>query len=125
MMKLLPYELFKVWSKRSFQVFTCVLLLLNVFLLWYLNLPGENEPPLSAYKAVSEDISQMGEQEKLSYIAERKEMTDGAAKIEEIIHLRNMGGEAGDTLAKQAENELSSEEYVRDQTFYESGAYLA
>lgn len=125
MMKLLPYELFKVWSKRSFQVFTCVLLLLNVFLLWYLNLPGENEPPLSAYKAVCEDISQMGEQEKLSYIAERKEMTDGAAKIEEIIHLRNMGGDAGDTLAKQAENELSSEEYARDQTFYESGAYLA
>lgn len=66
MMKLLLYELFKVWSKRSFQAFTCVLLLLNVFLLWYLNLPSDDEPPLSAYKAVCEAVDNMSEPEKLS-----------------------------------------------------------
>lgn len=95
MIKLLPYELFKIWSKRSFRVFTCVLLILNVFLLWYLNLPSENEPPLSAYKAVCEDVSKMNEREKLSYITEHREMINGVAKIEEILQLRNMGGEMG------------------------------
>lgn len=124
MIKLLPYELFKIWSKRSFRVFTCVLLILNVFLLWYLNLPSENEPPLSAYKAVCEDVSKMNEREKLSYITEHREMINGVAKIEEILQLRNMGGEMGETLAKQAENELRPEEYTKYQELYERGAYL-
>lgn len=123
-MKLLLYELFKVWSKRSFQAFTCVLLLLNVFLLWYLNLPSDDEPPLSAYKAVCEAVDNMSEPEKLSYITELKKTVDGVAKIEEISQLRNIGGEMGETLAMQAEAELPPQEYAAYQELYKSGAYL-
>ena len=55
-----------------------LLLLLNVFLLWYVNRPAGDEPPLSAYKAVCQDISDMTEQEKFAYISDLKERADGS-----------------------------------------------
>ena len=48
MLKLIPFELGKIWRKKSFAALILILLILNVFLLWYLNDPSDNEPPLSA-----------------------------------------------------------------------------
>ncbi len=57
MTALTGFELQKVWRKGSFLSLMVLLLLLNVFLLWYVNRPAGDEPPLSAYKAVCQDIS--------------------------------------------------------------------
>ena len=71
-MKLLPYELFKIYLKRDFQIFIIILLGLNMFFMWYLNIPTENELSLFAYQKINEDICEMSEEEKLSYITENK-----------------------------------------------------
>ena len=50
MTALIRFELQKVWRKGSFLSLMVLLLLLNIFLLWYLNQPKGDEPPLSATK---------------------------------------------------------------------------
>lgn len=75
-MRLIPYELGKIWRKQSFLVLTGLLLLMNLFFVWYLSVPEEGEPPLSAYKVVCADLSKMNESEKLAYITALKERTD-------------------------------------------------
>ena len=50
MFKLIPYELGKIWRKKSFLTLTAVLLVINVFMLWYLNYQrDEYTIPLSAF----------------------------------------------------------------------------
>lgn len=39
MYRLIFYELDKIWRKRSFILSICVLMIINLFLLWYINTP--------------------------------------------------------------------------------------
>lgn len=39
MHRLIFYELDKIWRKRSFILSICVLMIINLFLLWYINTP--------------------------------------------------------------------------------------
>ncbi len=123
MMKQLPYELGKVWMKRSFRALMAVLLACNVFLLWYLNVPGEDEPPLGAYRAVASDISAMSEGEKLAYISELKECVDGVLLVNDVRNLQAQGDEMSMLLAAclRQENPGAFEKY---QDIYEEGDYL-
>lgn len=123
MFRLIPYELGKIWRKRSFQSFSLILLLLNLFLLWYWNKPGEDTPPLSAYHAICADVSGMREEEKLTYIANLKERISGVALINEVMNLQSLGDELGQTLAEQmrVENPDVFEKYMDD---YLDGGYL-
>lgn len=123
-MKLLPYELFKIYLKRDFQIFIIILLGLNMFFMWYLNIPTENELSLFAYQKINEDICEMSEEEKLSYITEHKEILESVIKVEEIIQLNNMNSEMGEILAKQAIEQLGLDDYVKYQKLYESNEYL-
>lgn len=123
MLKLIPYELLKVWRKRSFLILTGVLLLINIFMLWYATMPKEGEAPLSAYKALSSDLSVMEEEEKYSYIARMKENLDGVSTLSEILSLQARGDEMGASLANQllAENPDMIEKYTQ---LYLNGGYL-
>lgn len=123
MIKLIPYELGKIWCKRSFQVFTFILLVLNLFLNWYLNIPKEDMPPLSAYKAVCTDVSGMSESEKLKYIAGLKEKIDGVSLVGEVLNMQSHGDETGTRFAKQLRDENPGvfEKYI---DVYNSGGYL-
>ena len=57
MLRLIPFELSKIWRKRSFLLSVCVLLLIHLFLLWYTTLPSEETAPLSAYKQLHTELS--------------------------------------------------------------------
>ncbi len=46
MYRLTCFELDKVWRKRSFLLSVAVLLAINIFLLWYTNLPNNETPPI-------------------------------------------------------------------------------
>ena len=94
MTALIRFELQKVWRKGSFLSLMALLLLLNVFFLWYLNQPTGDEPPLLAYKAVCQDISGMPEQEKLIYIRDLKERADGLSLVEQVQSLYSQGSES-------------------------------
>ncbi len=72
MIRLCLFELSKIWKKRNFIVSVCVLLTVNLFLLWYANLPDEDTPSLSIYKSINYDVHSMPETEKGEYLLELK-----------------------------------------------------
>ncbi len=123
MTSLIGFELQKVWRKRSFRSLIVLLLLLNIFLLWYLNRPIEDEPPLSAYKTVCRDISGMTEHEKYTYIRNLKERADGLSLVEQVRNLYSQGGESGDSLGAQLK-ESNSAVYEKYEKLYRTGNYL-
>ena len=59
MCRLIYYELAKIWRKRSLALSVCVLLILNLFLLWYVNCSNGENVPLSAYKSFQNEIAEM------------------------------------------------------------------
>lgn len=43
MWSLIYFELKKIWNKKSFVFITCLLLIINIFFLWYTNLENEKD----------------------------------------------------------------------------------
>lgn len=123
MMRLSLFELSKIWRKKSFILSICLLLAINLFLLWYTNLPEAETPPLSAYKAICEDMSLMSEAEKADYISKLKDKIDGVLFVQEIQNLQAMGNEMGTVIAQQKidANPGLLERYGE---LYQSGEYL-
>lgn len=117
------YELRKTWGRKSFLASLCLLFFLNLFLLWYHNLPGEGKPGLAAYKRFQEKINGMTETEKENYVSNLKETMDGVGFVEEVLMMRNMSDEMGDILAQQllGENPGLFEAWYEK---YQSGEYL-
>lgn len=99
-MKLIGFELRKLWGKRGFCLSFCVILLLNVLLLWYAHLPDQNTPPLSAYQAFAEDMAEMTETEKGDYLAMLQETLDGVDFAQKVVNARLL--ENGDQIANAA-----------------------
>lgn len=123
MMRLSLFELSKIWRKKSFILSVCILLAINLFLLWYTNLPDAETPSLSAYKAIGEDISSMSETEKVEYISGLKNKIDGILFVQEIRNLQAMGNEIGISIAQQ---KIDANPGVFEQynELYHSGEYL-
>lgn len=123
MLRLIPFELHKIWRKRSFLLAMSVLLLIHLFLLWYTTLPNENTAPLSAYKQLRIELSGKSEMEKGAYIAELKEMIDGVCFVREILGMQSFDNEMGSILAEQ---ELHNNPGVFEKYYdlYQSGDYL-
>ena len=96
MHSLTKYELEKTWGRRNFVLSVCALVLINLFLLWYANLPDESTAPLSAYKKFAGDITQMTEQEKASYLNSLKETLDGINFVQNVLIARKVSGEMGE-----------------------------
>lgn len=123
MHRLTLFELEKIWCRRSFLFPMLMLLLLNLFLLWYVTIPGEEEPALHAYKEFENDISDMSESEKSNYLAGLKETIDGVAFVSEVLAMQNISGEMGEALVKQSMQSQPGrfEEYYG---IYSEGSYL-
>lgn len=123
MFKLLPYELGKIWRKRSFPALMLLLLILNVFLLWYLNNPNELQPPLSAYKAISADLAARSPEEQTAYIGELQENMRYASIIEEIVLLQSHNNAFS---AEHAERllEQNREVFEKYKDAYDNGSFL-
>lgn len=123
MLRLIPFELSKIWRKRSFLLAMCVLLLIHLFLLWYTNLPNENTAPLSAYKQLRTKLSGKSETEKGEYISGLKETIDGVCFVREILSMQSFENEIGNILAEQ---ELKNHPGVFEKYYdlYQSGDYL-
>ena len=123
MCKLTYYELRKIWCKRSFILSVFVLIVLNVFLLWYTNISNDEQAPLSSYQSFQNKIENMSEMEKEAYICELKETIDGVCFVQEVLNVQNLQSEIGTALAEQmmTTNPGIFEAYYKD---YQSGEYL-
>lgn len=123
MLRLIPFELNKLWRKRSFLLSVCVLLFIHLFLLWYTTLPNEETPPLSAYKTLCAELFGKSETEKNKYISELKEKIDGVCFVRDILAMQSFGSEIGTFLANQ-ELEKHPGEFEKYYDLYQSGDYL-
>lgn len=123
MIKLLPYELGKIWRKRSFPALMLLLLILNVFLLWYLNEPEERQPQLSAYKAISADLAEMSPEDRTEYLAKLVETMDGLKIVEQIIVLQSYNNEISNERI-EALLKNNREIFERYETAYRNGSCL-
>lgn len=123
MLRLIPFELSKIWKKRSFILSVCILLFIHLFLLWYTSLPNEQTPPLSAYKKICEQLVSMSEEEKAEYIMDLKETMDGICFVQDILAMQNFQNEMGDIFVKQ-EMERNPGVFETYYESYQSGNYL-
>lgn len=123
MLRLIPFELKKIWYRRSFALSICALLLIHVFLLVYTSLPDEGTPPLAGYKDLQSQWSEMSEDQKGEYITDLKEMLDGISFVRDILAMQSSGNEMGSMLAEQ---ELRNHPGIFEAYYdlYESGGYL-
>ncbi len=123
MLRLIPFELSKIWQKRSFLLSVCVLLFVHLFLLWYIALPNEETPPLSAYKTLCAELAGKSETEKDRYISELKEKIDGVCFVRDILAMQSFESEMGTILAEQ-ELEKHPGVFEKYYDLYQSGEYL-
>ncbi len=123
MLRLIPFELCKIWRKRSFALSISILLLIHIFLMWYTSLPNEETPPLAAYKALQMELGGKSEREKGEYIKEWKDTIDGVCFVRDILAMQGFQNEMGSMLAEQ---EMQNHPGVFERFFerYESGGYL-
>lgn len=131
MLRLIPFELGKIWRKKSFLALTAVLLIVNAFMLWYLNEPrDEYSPQLSAYKAVSRDLSGLSDEEKRTFLSEKKTLLSNIQLVEDYIiiqkNIANYTDAADIEKRKLLEKNLEglSENYEKYRGAYDSGEYL-
>lgn len=123
MIKLIPFELGKILLKKSFIPLLLLLAVLNVFLLWYLNIPDEGEAPLSAYKTVSSDLSKMNSQEQMEYLKSLQNDLRMLEIVEQITLLQTHDNVRSQRLAEQL-LEQYGDVYNKYLSLYESGEYL-
>ena len=123
MFRLTLNELLKVCKKPSFIIFTCILMTLNLFMMWYLNLPESASPDLTSYKALSSDMSSMTEQEKYDYINKLKNNLNNISDLDMLLSLQSKEDEMSKALASQiiAETPDIYEKYIES---YRSKDYL-
>ena len=121
MWSLIYFELKKIWNKKSFVFITCLLLIINIFFLWYTNLENEKRPSLSSYKMFQTEILNMSESEKEEYVKKLKKDIDGIYFVIDILNMQK--NEIGSSFVEQ---ELNANPGVFE-TYYEiykSGNYL-
>lgn len=123
MLRLISFELERIWRKKSFLLSVFALVVVHGFLLWYTTLPNEETPPLSAYGSIQSLLCTMNEEEKTGYIAGLKEDMDGICFVHDILTLQGFHNEMGNALAQQ---ELQKNVGVFENYYdsYVSGSYL-
>lgn len=121
MIKQIPFELEKILRKKGLLIL--LLILVNVFLVWYFNKPNESDPPLSAYKAVSRDLSVLSAEEQTAYLNDILTDIDGLNTVETITMFQLQNTDYG---RKMAEMLLKSrcEVYEKYKDIYAAGDYL-
>ena len=123
MFRLIYYELSKIWQKRSFVLAISVLFLVHLFVLWYVSLPDEETPPLSAYKKIQSELTGKSEEEKADFIKKQKEKMDGVLFVRDILAMQGFHNTMGNALAKQ-EMQNNPGKFETYYSLYQSGEYL-
>ena len=123
MCRLMCFELDKIWRKPSFLLSVIVLLVINIFLLWYTNLPDNDTPPLSSYQAIEKDMRDLTEKEKEVFIKKLYKDIQGAAVVNEVLNFRNSSSELNKEMEKKTMKDHPGvfEQYYQSFT---SGDYL-
>lgn len=123
MFHLTVFELQKIWKKKIMLAAAASLLLINLFLLWYINASQGDNPSLFSYRQFQNDIIHMSEQEKEEYIQTLYDDIQGIIVVNDIVNCQKMTDGSGEQMAKQLmqDHEGVFEKYHRS---FQSGDYL-
>ena len=120
MLKLFKIEIKKLWSIKAFLLYLLILIFANVFLIWFnIDSTSQTIPP-KAYKQISQDLMDMQESEKLSFIQEKIVVLEGLRKIELTIEKFQINPE----LANTFKNDTYLEDFEKYSEIYLQGDYL-
>ncbi len=114
MMRLIGFELAKVWRKKQLLVLLLAILAANLLLHWYGNRATEFQPDLAAYKKAAGLLAPMTEEEKAAWLQKRTEdLKDPQA---ELLFADTLDQEAvlTEELYKEAEAVTHYREYLQD-----------
>lgn len=118
-MRLVRFELAKIWRKKQLIALLLAILLVNTGLQWYGNRATGNKPGLSSYKKAAELLAPMTEGEKAAWLQSRAEDLESLRVTEQIAA---WSGRDGNSL-----EELSGEHQEIFQKWYpvyEKGDFL-
>lgn len=123
MIRLTRFELGKIWGKPSFLLSMVILLIVNLLLLLYVNLPDSETPSLSANKVLVNDLLKMNDEERFEYIRELEEKVEGLRFVRDVLNMQGLSSEMGEILA---EEEMKRRPGVFEQYYelYQQGDYL-
>lgn len=90
-MKILRFELKKIFSKRLFWGILCAALFFNIFLLYEINKPKESEPTFFETRQLYATIRDLTNEEKLLYLKDQEKIANAIALKEqyETISIEN------------------------------------
>lgn len=123
MLRLILFELGKLWRKKSFLTMSALLIALNIFFVWYSNEPKGDNPPLSAYKAAAAYLSMLDDEEKREYLESKTEELEGLRQVEMIMSVSASGIENAEDRARRLIEE-NREIYDKYKDIYAEGGYL-
>jgi len=123
MLKLIPYELHKIFGGKLFIGVLISLLIVNVFLLWYTNRPGDEIAPLESYHLLGEEFDGLSNEQRLNYITEYYDTIKGIALVERVRSYEARQNEQGDRLAENLKSQ-DPDAYNRYYELWKAGTYL-
>ena len=123
MLKLFPYELHKIFTKKLFIGVLICLLTTNIFLLWYTNRPDDKRAPLESYRLLAKKLDGLSNEQRLAYIKEYYDTTKGIALVERVQSYEAWQNGQGDQLAENLKNQ-DPDAYNRYYEMWKVGNYL-
>ena len=123
MLKLFPYELHKIFTKKLFIGILICLLTTNIFLLWYTNQPDDKRAPLESYRLLAKKLDGLSNEQKLVYIKEYYDTTKGIALVESVQSYEAWQNEQGEQLAENLKNQ-DPDAYNKYYEMWKVGNYL-
>ncbi len=126
MMKLICFELEKIWKRKQLIILIIVIMLTNIFLHWYNNRPivevegvTDARPGLQSYKKVVETMADMKESEKYTYLQTMAEDLECIRRVDMIVWLME-----GDKDFLEKVSEENQEIFQKWYPVYKKGDYL-
>lgn len=123
MLKLIPYELHKIFAKKLFIGVLISLLIANAFLLWYTNRPGDENAPLKSYHLLAGELDGLSNDQRFDYITEYYDAIKGVVFVERVWTYEARQNEQGDRLAENLRNQ-DPDAFNRYYELWNSGTYL-
>ena len=118
-MRLVHFELAKIWGKKQLMILLLVILFVNTGLQWYGNRATENKPGLLSYKKAAEFLAPMAEKEKAAWLQSRVEDLEGLRVTEQIAAWSGRDGNSLEELSREHQ-----EIFRKWVSVYEKGEFL-
>ncbi|MEG0090363.1 MAG: hypothetical protein RSA20_00950 [Oscillospiraceae bacterium] len=119
-MRLFFKELYKLWTKKVFVLYLCVLVFANIFLMWTYSQPTAYSPPSSAYAKLTHELRHTGIEEQYRIVSDRFKEISAISKIDYAVKTAAYDKKA----AAQMMNNEYAEEFKNYKSVYESKDYL-